>query len=60
VVGLTFGTLFHTTGFIQAAENIKPGVLVAMGAIGWLCPIRWIIRFFGWSIPFLSKLRSRN
>lgn len=59
-VFLTFGTLgalllAYRSGFIQATENFKLGVVAATGGIGILYALSFILGMFGVSVPLIHS-----
>lgn len=59
-VGLTFGTLFallfaYKSGFIQATENFRKGVIAATGGILLVYLATFILGFFGVNIPLIHE-----
>ncbi|MEC9259514.1 MAG: Bax inhibitor-1/YccA family protein, partial [Candidatus Poribacteria bacterium] len=59
-VSLTFGILFsllmaYKSGWIQATENFKLGVVAATGGIFLVYLVSFILSFFGGGIPFIHS-----
>jgi len=57
-VALTFGTLFclliaYKSGYIEATENFKLGVVAATGAIFFIYLISFVLGFFHMQVPYL-------
>jgi uncharacterized YccA/Bax inhibitor family protein len=57
-VALTFGTLFclliaYKSGYIQATENFKLGVVAATGAIFFIYLVSFVLGFFHMQVPYL-------
>lgn len=58
-VSLTFATLFmmlaiYRSGWIQATENFKLGVVAATGGIALVYVVSLVLSFFGVNVPFIQ------